>query len=392
MMECVADERVWGKLRGSELSDYVGGPLETYGSSTFAFHLKSHGTQHDFATWIEKHPQPFVTACEIFLHAQDFAKVWLIDYLDNTVDGDVHHKVLTNLAHYAKFTHGVSQQASEVLDHINYKIITPSDRVSSFKVLLEGRQCDRIDQHWDVFKQTAQQMPPHFLSFAAFMRWDLHEKLNTTPVDLIQHFVACCVGGLTHRVKQYTLDPLEKIKIGEALVQTVVYNQDRPKIMAEILEYLFDAYPTQPWHNTLESLSTVVAYAPLPFAQKIITHFTQHAPNILKEQSEGLACHAIYKKAPKLLDALFPYIDPTDYHKVFQNALMNKRKSALKTLLHKCAQNTAGHEGFYKALEESSFKTQQWANEIYAEHQKEMLHSKLQTIRGGKSRSPGKKI
>lgn len=393
MME-FADEQVWRELRGSELSDYVRGPLKTHQSAMFALHLKSHGTQQDFSNWIEQHPDPCISACKMFVSAQNFAKVWLIEYLNRHPNSVVHHKVVVNLLgpDPIKFTHGVPPQALEVLDHIQYDLIDPSDRLPVFKLLFQGKQWEKIDRHWNIFEQTVQAMPPSFLPFAAFMGWDLHDKLKATPVDPIQYFVACCAGGLPQRVKQYTPHPSEDIKIGQALVQSVVHNQERPKIMVEIMEHLFDTYPAQPWHKTSESLSTVVAYAPLPFAQKIITHFANHAPHVLKEQSEGLACHALFKKNYKLLDALFPHVDPNDYHKVFQNALMNKRKVALKTLLHKCTENNVGHEGFYKALEDFPSKTQQWANEIYATYQKQTLHNKLQARRNVNPRSAHKKI
>jgi len=128
MLGCEYDnERVWGNLTGQALSAYVCGPLKTQSLSTFAGHLKNHGTQGDFSCWIDKHPKPFLVACEMFLNAPDFAKSWLIEFLDANPDSDVHHKVLTNLAYHSKFSHGVSPQALEVLQHIKYDCIGSED-------------------------------------------------------------------------------------------------------------------------------------------------------------------------------------------------------------------------------------------------------------------------
>lgn len=388
--DCGADERTWGKLRGTMLSDYVGGPLETYGSSTFAWHLKNHGTQQDFSTWIEKHPKPFMTACEMFLHAEDFAKNWLIECLDGTFDSDVHHKILTNLAHSSKFTHGVSPQACDVLNHIKYDRIKSEDLASTLQVLLQAKAVDLLEKNWSVFEPVAIPLAPKLLIYAASFGWDMKDKLNVEPSNPTQYFVLCCTGGLLHRVKEYAVDASEVDAIHQAFVQTTLCQHD-PRKMNDVLHHLWDTYPNQPWHLKEENAAAFL-HADPALVQKMAEHHHMHAPEAFKKHAEGFACHAIYEKKHKLLDVLFPYIDPTDYHKVFGNALTNKRKSALKALLHKCTKNNTGHEGFYKALEKHSLKTQQWANEIYAEHQKEMLHSKLQTIRDGKSRSPGKKM
>ena len=387
----IEDERVWKNLRGQDLSAYACGPLKTQGLSTFAWHLKNHGTQHDFSCWINKHPKPFVVACEVFLNAPDFAKVWLIEFLDKNCDSDVHHKVLTNLGYHSKFSHGLSPQAAEVLGHIRCEIIIPSDRLSAFKMLLQGKAFNIIDANWNIFEDAAEQMAPKLLTFAASMGWDIHDKLSTDPEDPLQHFIACCQGGLLQRVQQFSVASTQVEAINHALIKAAMHNENTPDAMEDVIKYLFDTYPNQPWHTIEEALGVII-YTPPSVAQKMVAHFHQHAPDTLKQQSEGLACHAIYDKKPKLLEVFFPYVSPSGYHKLFENALINKRKIALKTLLHKCTENTTGHEGFYKALKEFSPKTQQWANEIYATYQKEVLHSKLQTIRGGKARVPGKKM
>lgn len=391
MSECeYDDERVWKNFRGQDLSAYVSGPLKTQCLPTFAWHLKNYGTQHDFFNWIDKHPKPFLVACEMFLNAPDFAKSWLIEFLDSTSDNDVHHKVLTNLGYHAKFSHGVSPQALEVLQHIKYDYIKPEDIFSSLQVLLQARAVNLLEENWNVFEQSAKNLGSKLLIYAASLGWDLHDKLNVKPYNPEQYFVMCCTGGLLNRVKQYAVDSSEVETINQAFAQTALHQNDQRK-MNEVLHHLWDTYPDQPWEIS-EDNTAALLHGDIALVQKIAAHHHLYAPEEFKKQAEGFACHAIYDKKYKLLDVLFPYIDPVDYHKVFGNALINKRKPALKTLLHKCTENNAGHEGFYKALEAFPSKTQHWANEVYANYQKEMLHSKLQTRRGVKPRSAHKKI
>lgn len=393
------EDGAWKDLRGDRLSAFASGPLKTHESKAFALHLMQYGTQQDFSNWIGNHSQPCLSACKMLFDAPDFAKVWLIDqleinlHLDPTSASYVHHNVLIHLMkHHSTLNQDLSLPALEVLDHIKFDAIHPSDRAAAFNVLLQAKLFDRIEAHWNIFEQTVREKPRTFLPFTAFMGWDLHDKLDVTPEEPLQYFIGCCAGGLLHRVKQYPAQPSKVIEIGQALVQTAYSNKDKPKIMAEILEYLFDTYPNQPWYKTVETLATLVVYAPAPYPQKIIDHFSQNAPDILKQQAEFLACHAIYNKKHKLLDVLFPYVDPSDHYKLFDNALINKRKLALKTLLSKCTENNTGHESFFKALDGGGSKRNSWANEVYAAYQKDVLNSKLQTPQDVVHRARNKKI
>ena len=380
MLGCEYDnEKVWGDLKGQELSAYVSGPLKTQSLSTFAWHLKNHGTQEDFSCWIEKHSKPFVMACEMFLNAPDFAKSWLIEFLDNTSDSDMHHKVLTNLGYHAKFSHGVSPQALEVLQHIKYDCIKSEDISSSLQVLLQARSVDLLEKNWSVFEHAAKNLGSKLLIYAASLGWDLYDKLNVEPSKPDQYFVMCCIGGLLNRVKQYAVAPSEVETIHQAFAQTALHQNDQQK-MNDVLHHLWDTYTNQPW-ETSEDNAAALMHGDIALVQKFATHHHRHDPEKFRKQAEGFSCHAIYEKKYTLLDVLLPYIDSNDYHKVFYNAVYNKRKKALKTLWNFCTENTIGHEGFFEALKKCGKKETSWANEVYAAHQKEILHVKIATHR-----------
>lgn len=376
MSECEYDsERVWGNLKGQALSAYVSGPLKTQSLSTFAWHLKNHGTQEDFSCWIDKHPKPFLVACKMFLDAQDFAKSWLIEFLDNTSDSDVHHKVLTNLGHHAKFSHGVSPQALEVLQHIKYDCVKPEDISSSLQVLLQARAVDLLETNWSAFEPSAKNLGSKLLIYAASLGWDLHDKLNVEPSKPDQYFVMCCIGGLLNRVKQYAVAPSEVETIHQAFAQTALHQNDQQK-MNDVLHHLWDTYTDQPWEMN-EDNAAALMHGDIALVQKFATHHHRHDPEKFRKQAEGFSCHAIYEKKYTLLDVLLPYVDFNDYHKVFYNAVYNKRKKALRTLWNFCTNKTIGHEGFFEALKNCDKKQADWASEVYTEHQKEVLHAKI---------------
>jgi len=247
------------------------------------------------------------------------------------------------------------------------------------QVLLQARAVDLLEKNWSVFEPSAKNLGSKLLIYAASLGWDLHDKLNVEPSKPDQYFVLCCVGGLLNRVKQYAVDPSEVVAIHQAFTQTALHQND-PRKMNEVLHHLWDTYTDQPWEMNEENAAALM-HGDIALVQKFAAHHHQHDPEKFRKQAEGFSCHAIYEKKYTLLDVLLPYIDSNDYHKVFYNAVYNKRKKALKTLWNFCTENKIGHEGFFEALKKCGKKETSWANEVYAAHQKEMLHAKIATHR-----------
>lgn len=369
----------WNDLSAAQLSELAASPLSKNEGKLFAEHLERYGQDQDFANWIEQKDSPFNTALNSFAHCPKRAQPWLIDVLDTTARADWHYAAVTHLAYYGNFKNGIPPQSQDVLAHVKYDILPLEDLQEAFTLLLYAKMFGLLENKWAMFNSVVQAEPQKALLHAASVGWDLQEKMKCSPADELKYFRACCAGGLLERVKEYSADPSETRSINQAFVAAAVRSEIDPKTMSPILHHLWDTYPTQPWHNAIETFGVVV-HAPPAIVQKIVEHYQKYAPEEFTEHAAGIVEHAIYTKKQQLFTAMLPHIDAAEHSKLFCSAIIHKRKSFLKTLLQRCAP-ISGHEGFFAALENCDDKQKQWAEKVYSEQQKHVLQSKIQNSR-----------
>lgn len=375
-------EVTWRGLRGADLSLYISGPLKTYECSRFAMYIQKFGTQQDFSNWIAKHPEPEASACRMFLGAPDFAKVWLIDYLKTNPTGEQHCKILTDLSYHCHLYKDPLPQALEVLQHVKLDIIDPENKCSIFDILHLGNQYNFIEKHWDLFQEEIPKHVDSFLSDAAHHGCDLHDKLNVAPVKPLEYFEDCCAGGLLHRVKQYAPATSQVKVINSGLLEALMGKND-PK--GDLLEYLFEKYPTQPWYEE-EDILEHIANAPDHFVEKMIAHFQEHDPSTLQKHISTLTCAALYEEKYQMVNTFLPHLNEAQTEAVFYHVIYHKNQRGLEFLLDPNLQNTLDQSQFFQAVNRCwNEKDKSWAddiyNEIYVVRQKRLLQSKLQDLR-----------
>lgn len=365
----------WNHLRGEDLSAFAASPQAINEEGAFAQHLEQYATALDFVNWIEQKEIPLLSALKVFADCPHVAQPWLMETMRADTHPNSHYAAAIQLAIPTSTV--VSSQAKDVLNSLNYAIIPTEGLKTVCDVLLVAKVFDTIERHWTVFNTVAQADPQKFLIRAASVGMDLHDQLGP-PLDPVQYFRVCVAGGLLGRVQQYSPDPSQIQAVTQAFTVAALRYADNPSAMAPIMQYLWDAYPNQPWHTVEETLG-LAAYAPKALAQKIAVHYHTHAPDKLKMHAEGLTAHAIYAKKKELFDAMFPHVDPSEHSKVFYSAIHNRRKAFLTTLLTRTTDN--GHAGFFEALEKCTAKDQQWAKTFYATRQKTLLQSKIHNKR-----------
>lgn len=375
----------WSNLHGQQLSAFAASVDARAEEESFAEHLEQYGTNEDFAHWIEQKEIPMFSAIQMFNHCPTRACPWVIAELKSP-QPNVHYAVAVHLGS-SKKSQEVSAPVKQVLHSVNYAILAPESLKNVYDVLIHSKVFDVIEANWTAFEPLVKAKAEQSVLQAAAQGWDLHDTVGA-PTNRVQYFRACASGGLINRVQQYRLDPSETQAITQAFIVCALRHESNPEAMAPILHYLWDTYPNQPWH-TVEEMLGLAAHAPVSVAQRIATHYQQHAPETLTQHAEGLVCHAIYAKKKELFDTLLPYVNATDHHKLFYNAIYNKRKTFLKTLLQRTADD--GHAAFFTALEKCTTKDQQWASDFYTTQQKMRLQDKLQDKRISK-RAPTKKM
>lgn len=387
------EEVTWRGLRGDDLSLYIAGPLKTYECSRFAMYIQKFGTQQDFSNWIAQHPEPDASACRIFLSAPDFAKVWLIDYLTENLTGEQHYKTLKDLSYHSTLYNDPLPQAVEVLQHIKFDTIAPENNGSTFDILYSGNQFKLIEEHWSLFQEEEQDRIDSILNEAAANGGDLHDKFKVVPVNPLDYFENCCAGGLLHRVKQYAPAASQVKVINSGLLQALIYKND-PK--GDLLEYLLETYPTQPWHKE-HAILEHIANAPEHFVEKMIAHFQQHDPQALSVHIVSLTCAALHDEKYQMVNTFLPHLNEAHTEDVFYRVIFHKLEKGLEFLLQPNLQNTIDQSQFFQAVNRCwNEKNKSWANEVYNEiyvaRQKQLLQSKLQNLRDTQVVTPPRKM
>lgn len=388
------EEVTWRGLRGADLSVYISGPLKTYECSKFAMYIQKFGTQQDFSNWIAKHPEPDASICRMFSFAADFAKVWLSDYLKTNTTGEQHYKILKDLSYHSYLYKDPLPQVLEVLQQIKFDTIDPENNWSVFNILHLGNQYHLIEKHWDLFQE---EIPDHadlFLGDAAHHGCDLHDKLNIVPVKPLEYFKNCCAGGLLHRAQQYAPAASQVKAINSGLLEVLFYKND-PK--GDLLEYLFETYPTQPWHEEEEEILKHIANAPEHFVEKMIAHFQHHDPQTLHKHASTLTCAALNEGEYQMVNIFLPHLDEAQTEEVFYHVIFHKNQKGLELLLDPNLQNTIDQSQFFNAVkkcwnEEAKSLADEIYNEIYVARQKRLLQSKLQNLRDPEVVTPTRKI
>lgn len=382
-------EVTWRGLRGDDLIRYIAGPLKTYECSRFAMYIQKFGTQLDFSNWIAKHPEPEASVCRIFFGAPDFAKVWLIDYLKTNLTGEQHCKILKDLSYHSHLYKDPLPQALEVLQHVKLDIIDPENTWSIFNVLHLGNQYKLIEKHWDLFQEEIPKHVDSFLSDAAHHGCDLHDKLNVTPAKPLDYFEDCCAGGLLHRVKQYAPAASQVKVINSGLLEALMCKND-PK--GDLLEYLFETYPTQPWYKK-KAILEHITNAPAHFVEKMIVHFQQNDLPTLQKHISTLICTALHEEKYQMVTTFLPHLNEAQTEAVFYHVIYDKNQKGLEFLLDPNLQNTIDQSQFFQAVNRCwNEKDKSWATEIYVARQKRLLQSKLQDLREPQVVTPHRKI
>lgn len=387
------EEVTWRGLRGEDLSLYIAGPLKTYECSRFAMYIQKFGTQQDFSNWIANHPQPDVSICRMFSFAPDFAKVWLSDYLKTNTTGEQHYNILKDLSYHSHLYKDPLPQALEMLQQIKLDAIDPENNWSVFNILHLGNQYHLIEKHWDLFQDEIPDPVDSFLADAAHHGCDLHDKLNVVPAKPLEYFESCCAGGLLHRAQQYAPAASQVKVINSGLLEALLYKNDP---QGDLLEYLWETYPTQPWHKKKEIFKHI-ANAPEHFVEKMVAHFQRHDPHTVQEHISNLTSAALNEEKYQIVNIFLPHLNEAQTEEVFSRVIFHKIQKGLEFLLHPNLQNTIDQSQFFNAVKKCwNEEAKSWAeeiyNEIYVARQKRLLQSKLQNLRDPEVAPPTRKI
>ena len=369
----------WEGLNGEELSAFVANGHADHEREEFAEYLEQHGTERDFANWVESNPKPIKLALSLFRHCPTIAHTWLITALTNNATPTVHYDTLMQLGRYQMFNQTIPAYTSDVLQYVDLSKIEFSKLSTVFRVLLKDKSFALIEDNWDIFLPVIIHDPVKSCIDAAHNGWDLRERLPQIAIPLEsanEYFTACCVGGVIERARLCNINPDQH----EAIINAFVLTMSRNNNNDPVLNYLWDAYPNTPWHNQSPMLSFLL-HASVSMLQKIVDHHRTHAPEELEGAALYLTSCALSNDCPQLYDLMLPFIGPTEIYKVVYSAIAVRNEKILTDLL----QLPNGEENFAKALkmcaELDESERMQWGTEVYNKYQNQVLHKNITSQR-----------
>lgn len=369
----------WKNLTGIQLSDFIANGCTINDFKEFAKHLEHNGTHSDFANWIERNP--YVMQLELALQAfpscPTLSRTWLITTL-NTAAPKVHYKVLIKLAHFHMFDGVVADLALDALKYVDCTKIECSKLSKVFNVLLKNKCFATIEDNWEILLPTIAHNPIRVCIDAARNGCDLRARFPecVIPMESIpDYFNACCTGGLIENARLCNIAPKDHQTIINAFVLTMSQN----KKSEPVLNYLWDTYPTTPWHYPSAMLSNLLNVSDA-VAQKIVEHHRLHAPQRLEDAAVYLTASALSNDCTKLYDLLLPFVGAADMYKVVYSAIGARREKVMMDLL----QLPNAEDNFAKALEMCAGlddgESVHWGTEMYNKRQKQLLHKNINTL------------
>lgn len=361
----------WSHLRGEELSAFITQGLAANENEEFAEHLEQYGTLDDFKSWIKSPSEKMSVALarSFFECCPRLAQHILIDALDNDLIATIHLDVCLDLLGMESTDPTIVEN---VRSHINFQKIPQESHSGLLRLLLRAGLVDTILNNKKIFDPVVANDPTQMCIEAAHCGWDLASHFNVTPPLNDDYFVACCVGGLIDQAQQCAIAPSNDQTLRLALTLSLYRKSKLNPSNQNTIEYLWNTYPNTPWHNDSNILH--FAYeAPLSVLPKILEHFKDHTPKLLKKHAIGLTCRCLEDDDQQRFDMFYPLITPAQRYNVFYTAISRHNEVVLNRLL----EQTKGNQHFMKALEQCEDEEKEWGNAFYSRHQNNVLKNAL---------------
>lgn len=361
----------WERLRGEELSAFITQGLAANENEEFAQHLEQYGTVDDFTTWIDNpNKQMSVTmARNWFESCPSLAQHTLIDALDNNLIDTIHSSVCLDLCKMENLDPAIVEN---VRSHINFEKIPQESHSGLLLLLLRAGWVDTIINNKKIFDPIVFNASQQMCIEAAHCGWDLSSHFDVTPLLDDDYFIACCVGGLIEQAQKCNVAPSNHQTLCLALTVSLYRKSTLNPSNQKSVEYLWNTYPNTPWHKDLNILH--FAYeAPLSVLPKILEHFINHTPKLLKKHAIGLACRCLDDDDQQRFDIFYPLIAPSQRYNVFCTAISSQNE----TILYRLLQEPKGNQHFMKALEHCDDEEKQWGNGCYSRYQNNILQNAL---------------
>lgn len=376
----------WDHLRGEDLSTFIAQGLAANESEEFAEHLEQYGTVDDFNAWIDNPDKKMsvVLARNWFECCPSLAQHILIDALDNNLISTIHLDVCLDLCGMGNTEPTIVEN---VRSHINFDKMPQESHAGLLIVLLRAGWVDTIIKNKDIFAPVVANDPQQMCINAAHSGWDLGTHFDVTPLLSNDYFVACCVGGLIEQAQQCAIDPSNDQILRLALNLSLYRKNTLNPTNQNSVEYLWNTYPNTLWYKDSHILH--FAYeAPLSVLPKILEHFKDHTPKLLKKHAIGLACRCLEHNDQQRFDMFYPLITPAQRYNVFYRAIAGQNEAVLNRLL----QEPKGEQNFMKALQHCEDDEKEWSNAFYSRHQNDVLKNALSKTPPTLLRTKRKKI
>lgn len=315
----------WSALRGEDLSAFAASTNVQEISQTFVQHLARHGTQQDFAAYINQQANPIEKCFAVHGLFPTAAQAWLIAQLSQqpTVQAtaNLHYHITQQIV-----AHNLPKK---MFTHVDFAKMTDLQHTMLFFKLVDSGFQSKIVEHWSLFQKICAKSPKRHYLYALSYGLDLGKHIQwsaKTILESAQYFVACCSGGFLERVKK--LRSTSQTMAVDAFAQTL---KNRPPNAYEILEHVWNTHPNAPWHTQV--LLRPLANFSLTLAKRLMEYYKIHDKHLYNSAALDLLEHAIETKNKDVVEFALPHIKPRDRVDMVVLATTTKHRPTIEIIL-----------------------------------------------------------